>query len=56
MVGAVHLLECTHSLNSRSQIDYLMYCNVLKTMSDGRLKVYVLEHGIIPLRAAVFVM
>ena len=36
-----HLLECTHSLNSRSRIDYLMYCNVLKTMSDGRLKVYV---------------
>ena len=36
-----HFLKCTHSLNSRSRIDYLMYCNVLKTMSDGRLKVYV---------------
>ena len=36
-----HFLKCTHSLNSRSRIDYLMYCNVLKTMSDGRLKVFV---------------
>ena len=36
-----HLLKCSHSLNSRSRIDYLMYCNVLKTMSDGRLKVFV---------------
>ena len=36
-----HFLKCSHSLNSRSRIDYLMYCNVLKTMSDGRLKVYV---------------
>lgn len=39
--NGLHLLKCTHSLNSRSRIDYLMYCDVLKTMSDGRLKVYV---------------
>lgn len=36
-----HLLECTHSLNSRSRIDYLMYCDVLKTTPRGRLKIFV---------------
>ena len=40
--NGLHLLKCTHSLNSRSRIDYLMYCDVLKIMSDGRLKVFVL--------------
>lgn len=36
-----HLLKCTHSLNSKSKIDYLMYCDVLKEMPDGRLKIKV---------------
>lgn len=36
-----HYLACTHSFNSRNSIDYVMYCNVLKTMPDGRLKVRV---------------
>jgi hypothetical protein len=36
-----HFLKCTHSLNSKSKIHYLMYCNVLKAMPDGRLKIKV---------------
>ena len=36
-----HLLKCTHSLNSTSKIHYLMYCDVLKEMPGGRLKIKV---------------
>lgn len=36
-----HLLKCTHSLNSKSKIHYLMYCDVIKDMPDGRLKIKV---------------
>lgn len=36
-----HLLKCTHSLNSKSKIHYLMYCDVLKEMPGGRLKIKV---------------
>lgn len=36
-----HLLKCTHSLNSKSKIHYLMYCDVLKEMLGGRLKIKV---------------
>lgn len=36
-----YVLECTHSYNSRAQDNYLMYCNVLKEMPNGRLKVRV---------------
>ena len=36
-----HYLTCIHTLNSRSHIDFLMYCNILKKMPDGRLKVRV---------------
>ena len=36
-----HLLKCTHSLNLKSKIHYLMYCDVLKTMPGGRLKINV---------------
>lgn len=36
-----HFLKCTHSLNSKSKIDYLMYCDVLKEMPGGRLKIKV---------------
>lgn len=25
-----HYLTCIHTLNSRSHIDFLMYCNILK--------------------------
>ncbi|ASK27158.1 hypothetical protein BG910_04865 [Neisseria chenwenguii] len=49
--AGIHVLKCTHSLNSRSKIDYLMYCGVLKKMTEGRLKIrvygsrYVLTEG-----------
>ena len=36
-----HLLKCTHSLNLKSKIHYLMYCDVLKKMPGGRLKIKV---------------
>lgn len=36
-----HYLTCTHNLNSQSYINYLMYCNVIKRMPGGRLKVKV---------------
>ena len=36
-----HLLKWTHSLNSKSKIHYLMYCDVLKEMPGGRLKIKV---------------
>ena len=36
-----HVLTCTHSLNSISKIHYLMYCDILKTMPDSRLKIRV---------------
>ncbi|AIZ78733.1 acylphosphatase [Actinobacillus equuli] len=36
-----YLLECLHSLNSKSQIEYLMYCNFIKNMPDGRVKIKV---------------
>lgn len=36
-----YYLTCVHSLNSRSKIDFLMHCNILKTMPDGRLKIKV---------------
>ena len=39
--AGIHVLKCTHSLNSRSKIDYLMYCDVLKKMPAGRLKIRV---------------
>ncbi|ATD64603.1 hypothetical protein CGZ65_03450 [Neisseria weixii] len=39
--AGIHVLKCTHSLNSRSKIDYLMYCDVLKKMPGGRLKIRV---------------
>lgn len=36
-----HLLECTHSFNSKSKKYYLMYCDVLKKMPNARLKIRV---------------
>lgn len=36
-----HYLTCTHSLNSRSHINYLMHCNVIKEMPGDRLKIKV---------------
>lgn len=39
--AGIHVLKCTHSLNSRSKIDYLMYCDVLKKMPGDRLKIRV---------------
>lgn len=37
----VHYLNCLHQLNHKSEIHYQMFCNVLKTMPDGRLKIEV---------------
>lgn len=37
----VHYLNCLHQLNHNSEIEYQMFCNVLKYMSDGRLKIEV---------------
>ena len=34
-----HYLTCIHTLNSHSHIDFLMYCNILKKMPNGRLKI-----------------
>lgn len=34
-------LRCTHSYNRKSSTSYLMYCDVLKIMPDGRLKIRV---------------
>ena len=36
-----HYLNCLHQLNRRSEINYQMFCNILKRMSDGRLKIEV---------------
>lgn len=36
-----HVLHCCHSLNKRSKIYYIMYCDILKKMPDGRLKIKV---------------
>lgn len=36
-----YLLKCTHVLNSKSRIRYLMYCDIIKQMPDGRLKIKV---------------
>ncbi|OSI10961.1 Uncharacterised protein [Neisseria zoodegmatis] len=36
-----YVLKCTHSLNRRSEILYLMYCDVIKQMPNNRLKVRV---------------
>ena len=36
-----HVLHCCHSLNRRSKIYYIMYCDILKKMPDGRLKIKV---------------
>ena len=36
-----HFLRCKHAYNSRSSTRYLMYCDVLKSMPDGRLKICV---------------
>lgn len=36
-----HYLKCVHQLNHQSEICYQMFCNVLKTMPDGRLKIEV---------------
>lgn len=37
----VYLLACRHHYNSKAYDDFLMYCNVLKEMPDGRLKIKV---------------
>lgn len=37
----LHLLKCAHVLNSKSRIRYLMYCDIIKQMPDGRLKIKV---------------
>ena len=39
--GGTSFLQCTHSFNKKSQMRYMMYCDVLKTMPDGRKKVRV---------------
>ena len=36
-----YLLKCTHAFNSVSEIRYLMYCDIIKQMPDGRLKIKV---------------
>lgn len=36
-----HLLRCTHSLNSKSKIRYLMYCNHLGYTKPGKIKLLV---------------
>lgn len=36
-----YLLRCVHSFNSKSKMEYLMYCNVLKVMPDKRVKIKV---------------
>lgn len=36
-----HLLRCTHSLNGRSKIRYLMYCNHLGYTKSGKIKLLV---------------
>lgn len=36
-----HLLICTHSLNRRSKIHYLMYCNHLGYTKSGKVKLLV---------------
>ncbi|AWI51398.1 hypothetical protein DDU33_07820 [Actinobacillus porcitonsillarum] len=38
--SGAYLLECTHCLG-RAYIDYLMYCNFIKDMPDGRVKIKV---------------
>lgn len=37
----VNYLNCLHQLNHKSEINYQMFCNILKTMPDGRLKIEV---------------
>lgn len=34
-------IECCHHYNSKAYDDFLMYCNVIKEMPDGRLKLKV---------------
>lgn len=36
-----YLLECLHSFNSKSRIEYLMYCNFIKDMPNNRVKIKV---------------
>lgn len=36
-----HYLNCRHQFNEKSVIRYQMFCNVLHTMPDGRLKIEV---------------
>ncbi len=36
-----YLLECRHHYNSKAYDDFLMYCNILKEMPDGRFKIKV---------------
>ena len=33
-----HYLTCIHTLNSRSHIDFLMYCNILKKNARWTVK------------------
>ena len=37
----LHVLKCLHQLNSRAEIHYLMYCDVIKPMPNARLKLRV---------------
>ena len=36
-----YYLKCKQQINDGSEIQYQMFCNVLKTMPDGRLKIEV---------------
>lgn len=36
-----HFLRCKHAIGSNSVTRYLMYCNFIKSMPDGRLKICV---------------
>ncbi len=36
-----HLLRCKHSLNRKSKIHYLMYCNHLGYTKSGKIKLLV---------------
>lgn len=38
--NATHLLSCRHAVGANGR-DYLMHCDVLKEMADGRLKIKV---------------
>ncbi|MBA7552585.1 hypothetical protein ES705_45154 [subsurface metagenome] len=39
--NATHKLSCRHAFNSRSGLDYLMECLILKEMPNNRLKILV---------------